>query len=107
MAAFTSIFSRFRSPAIDDEKASSPKPLLSTLEAADFPDGGLKAWSVVLGAWCCLFTSFGWINCIGVFQNYYENNQLSTYSPSTVAWITSVEVCTGTIQTRSYVCARN
>jgi hypothetical protein len=27
------------------------------------PDGGWVAWSVVGGAFCCLFTSFGWINC--------------------------------------------
>ena len=28
-----------------------------------FPDGGLEAWLVVSGAFCCLFCSFGWINC--------------------------------------------
>jgi hypothetical protein len=28
-----------------------------------FPDGGVKAWLVVAGAFCCLFVSFGWINC--------------------------------------------
>jgi len=28
----------------------------------DFPDGGLQAWLVVSGAFCCLFCSFGWIN---------------------------------------------
>jgi hypothetical protein len=26
------------------------------------PDGGITAWLVVLGAWCILFCSFGWIN---------------------------------------------
>lgn len=26
------------------------------------PDGGAKAWLVVLGAWCALFCTFGWIN---------------------------------------------
>jgi hypothetical protein len=26
------------------------------------PDGGLKAWLVVLGAWCTAFCSFGWLN---------------------------------------------
>lgn len=30
---------------------------------ADFPDGGRQAWLAVLGGWCCLFCSFGWINC--------------------------------------------
>lgn len=27
------------------------------------PDGGLQAWMVVVGAFCGLFVSFGWINC--------------------------------------------
>ncbi|KAJ5574608.1 monocarboxylate permease [Penicillium hetheringtonii] len=55
------------------------------------PDGGLQAWLTVLGAFCGLFVSFGWINCIGVFQTYYERNQLDHLSPSTVAWIPSLE----------------
>jgi MFS family permease len=55
------------------------------------PDGGIKAWMVVLGGFCGLFVSFGWINCIGVFQTYYESHQLSNMSTSTVTWITSLE----------------
>ncbi|OOQ87143.1 putative monocarboxylate permease [Penicillium brasilianum] len=55
------------------------------------PDGGAEAWLVVLGAFCGLFVSFGWINCIGVFQTYYETHQLSNLSTSTVTWITSLE----------------
>lgn len=27
------------------------------------PDGGLQAWMTVLGGFCGLFVSFGWINC--------------------------------------------
>lgn len=27
------------------------------------PDGGFQAWMVVVGAFCGLFVSFGWINC--------------------------------------------
>jgi hypothetical protein len=27
------------------------------------PDGGLQAWIVVLGGFCCMVCSFGWINC--------------------------------------------
>lgn len=40
-------------------------PVAGGVNPADFPDGGLEAWLVVAGGWCCLFTSFGWINCIG------------------------------------------
>ncbi|KAL4996291.1 major facilitator superfamily domain-containing protein [Aspergillus recurvatus] len=57
----------------------------------EFPDGGLKAWSVVLGAWCCLFCSYGWVNTVGHFQTYYQEDLLSSYSVSAVSWITSVE----------------
>ncbi|PWY76493.1 riboflavin transporter MCH5 [Aspergillus sclerotioniger CBS 115572] len=71
------------------EDIPTPKP--SGPNPADFPDGGLQAWTVVVGSWCCMFASMGWINCIGVFQDYYEQNQLSSYSPSTVAWISSTE----------------
>jgi hypothetical protein len=28
----------------------------------DAPDGGRDAWLMVLGAWCCSFVSFGWLN---------------------------------------------
>ncbi|OOF96428.1 hypothetical protein ASPCADRAFT_4472 [Aspergillus carbonarius ITEM 5010] len=45
------------------------------------PDGGLAAWSVVLGAWC-----------IGIFQTYYGSTLLKGYSTSTIAWIPSLEV---------------
>lgn len=72
---------------ISDPEVAKPDP-----DPDDFPDGGLKAWSVVLGGCCCLFTSFGWINCIGIFQNYYQSHQLSNYSPSAIAWIPSTEV---------------
>jgi MFS family permease len=62
------------------------------INPADFPDGGLEACLVVLGGWCSLFVSFGWINCIGVFQEYYQLTLLSQYSSSTVSWIPSMEV---------------
>ena len=59
--------------------------------APDVPDGGAKAWLAVLGAAAALFTSFGWTNCIGLFQEEYQSNQLKEYSSSTVSWITSVQ----------------
>ncbi|KAI9932721.1 hypothetical protein ASPWEDRAFT_123063 [Aspergillus wentii DTO 134E9] len=55
------------------------------------PDGGHQAWLTVAGGFCANLVSFGWINCIGVFQAYYETHQLKSYSTSTVTWITSLE----------------
>lgn len=59
---------------------------------SDFPDGGRQAWLVVFGGWCGLFCTFGFINCIGIFQEYYLSGPLASYSSSTVSWITSMEV---------------
>lgn len=30
------------------------------------PDGGLVAWLAVLGGFCTIFASFGWINCMQI-----------------------------------------
>ncbi|KAI8713904.1 MFS domain-containing protein [Fusarium sp. LHS14.1] len=58
----------------------------------DFPDGGFRAWSVVAGAWAANICSFGWINCIGVFQAYYQEEYLKGYSLSAISWIASLEL---------------
>ncbi|KAH0258947.1 monocarboxylate permease-like protein, partial [Aureobasidium melanogenum] len=79
-------------PALGDDgqrdAVATPPP---AFDPRDNPDGGRDAWLVVLGAFCCMFCSFGWINCIGVFQEYYETHQLRGDSPSTVSWIPSME----------------
>lgn len=49
---------------LDIEKAAQdekPKPP-GGFDPSSFPDGGWEAWLVVSGAFCCLFSSFGWIN---------------------------------------------
>lgn len=61
-------------------------------ELNEFPDGGMRAWSVVAGAWAANICTFGWINCIGVFQAYYKENYLQDYSASAISWIPSLEV---------------
>ncbi|KAL3491564.1 major facilitator superfamily domain-containing protein [Aspergillus germanicus] len=55
------------------------------------PDGGLRAWLTVVGAFCGMFVSFGWISCIGVFIDYYKTHQLRDLDTSTITWITSLE----------------
>ncbi|KAL0576986.1 hypothetical protein V5O48_004996 [Marasmius crinis-equi] len=57
----------------------------------DFPDGGFRAWSIVLGAAFTSFATFGYVTSWGAFQSYYEENLLKGYSPSTIAWIGSVQ----------------
>lgn len=79
-----------------DEKKDGPHaggpPPGSGFHPSDFPDGGFQAWLVVFGGWCGLFSTFGFVNCIGIFQEYYEREPLSEYSSSTISWITSMEV---------------
>ncbi|KAJ2972851.1 hypothetical protein NQ176_g6925 [Zarea fungicola] len=56
------------------------------------PDGGLQAWMVVLGAWCASFCSYGWINSVGIFQQYYEEGPLHNYSASQISWIPALQI---------------
>ena len=72
---------------VEKEEEKPPGPM----DPRSFPDGGFEAWLVISGAWCCLICSFGWINALGIFQTYYETHQLENYSPSTIAWIPSLE----------------
>ncbi|GES64216.1 major facilitator superfamily domain, general substrate transporter [Aspergillus terreus] len=63
------------------QKAREPEP----------PEGGRKAWLSLVGSSLAMFVSFGWVNCIALFQAEYETNQLKQYNQSTVSWITSME----------------
>lgn len=50
--------------ASNKEEDLSQEVQIKPAEDVDaFPDGGLRAWTVVLGGWCLLFVSSGWINC--------------------------------------------
>ena len=49
--------------------------------------------SVVLGAWCVSFTTWGFTNSYGVFQTHYAANQLADRSSSDISWIGSFQLC--------------
>ncbi|TGJ84438.1 hypothetical protein E0Z10_g4325 [Xylaria hypoxylon] len=84
-----------RSPntAINPNISSSPDTDANPDPAIDLPplDTSPRGWLSVVGGFACLFVSFGWVTCIGVFQAYYSTHQLSNYSASTIGWIPSVE----------------
>lgn len=44
-------------PEIEKEQVPQPQD--------DFPDGGIKAWGVVAGAFSVLFCTFGYLNAYG------------------------------------------
>lgn len=76
--------------------------MLSTQEALDitpasdsleppkdnnYPEGGLQAWSVVLGAWCAMVPSMGLLNSLGILHAWTSTHQLRDYSESSIGWI--------------------
>ncbi|GAB1315632.1 hypothetical protein MFIFM68171_05842 [Madurella fahalii] len=82
-------------PAINDSVTAHVTPNTSTPQLGthgDFTEGGARAWLTVSGASICLFVSFGWVNCAGIFQQHYQLNQLSAYTPSEIAWIPAFQV---------------
>lgn len=58
--------------------------------AESYPDGGLKAYGVVAGAWLALLPVSGLLNSSGVLQAYLYRHQLVNYSESQVSWIFSI-----------------
>ncbi|CAK7219338.1 hypothetical protein SEUCBS140593_003856 [Sporothrix eucalyptigena] len=55
-----------------------------------FPESGLQAWLVVLGAWLALFSSLGILNSLATFQSYVTTHQLVAVSQGTIGWIFSL-----------------
>ncbi|KAI1640746.1 major facilitator superfamily domain-containing protein [Biscogniauxia mediterranea] len=70
-------------------------PTLASVEEAgedEAPDGGVTAWLVILGTWCSSFCAYGWVNSVGIFQEYYETGPLKEYTPSQISWIPSLQI---------------
>ncbi|RAL64001.1 hypothetical protein DID88_003189 [Monilinia fructigena] len=53
----------------------------------DFPEGGLKGWSVVVGSFCGSFSVFGILNSSGILLEYFSTHQLKDYDTSQIGWI--------------------
>lgn len=58
-----------------------------------FPEGGLKAWLVVLGCFIGLVINFGFLNAVGAIQAYVLNHQLAGEKVSSVSWVFSIYMC--------------
>ena len=59
-------------------------------DPSEFPDGGWRAWSVVLGSWCALLPSFGIMNVTGILEEWLADHQLQNYSKASISWIFSL-----------------
>ncbi|KAF4965492.1 hypothetical protein FSARC_6725 [Fusarium sarcochroum] len=90
------------SPSGDDANERAPEFGQSILEQvvshasneshapAPPPDGGWRAWCVVLSSHLVYMNTWGWVNSFGVFQAYYT--QLLSLPASKISWIGSVSV---------------
>ncbi|KAI6905800.1 MFS general substrate transporter [Hortaea werneckii] len=68
---------------------ASEKPSINNIKAV--PNGGLKAWLQVVGAFFLFWNTWGIINTFGTYQTYYETGILASSSPSDISWIGSVQ----------------
>lgn len=86
----------------DEEKGHPPEQLESqprlttpvdpaqTHDEITYPEGGIEAWLVVLGAFCGLTASLGIYNTSGVFSAVVSQTILPEETPSTLAWLFSI-----------------
>ncbi|KAG2017460.1 monocarboxylate permease [Coprinopsis cinerea AmutBmut pab1-1] len=65
----------------------------SQQQAADeFPEGGLQAWLTVVGSFLIQYTTFGYINAFGVYQDFYVREYLQNSTPSSIGWIGGTQI---------------
>ncbi|KAI1162673.1 MFS general substrate transporter [Nemania serpens] len=75
------------------------------------PDGGVEAWLIVLAGFFIFVNSWGISSTFGVFLEHYRRELLPDMSPSTLAWIGSVQstfvtivgLLTGPLTDRGYL----
>lgn len=83
-----------RHPDLQDiENAANSRSSLPTKQeqsALEIPTW--RRWLVVLGAFLALFCTFGQLTSFGTYLSWYSRNQLSSYSPSTISWIGSLQL---------------
>lgn len=80
--------------------------------ASDYPEGGRQAWLVVSGAAAVMFCTFGYLTGFGygklldivllkynrliqvssIYQQWYSEHQLKSYTLSDISWIGSVQI---------------
>lgn len=80
-------------PSITAETEASDGLQQHTTTGTDtetYPEGGLRAWLVVFGAWCALMSSSGIMNTQAIFQAYLSTHQLSHYDEGIIGWVFSI-----------------
>jgi len=72
-----------------EPRETAPVPVVGD-EPGTYPDGGLRAWIVVLGSTAVMVPTYGLMTAVGLFQVYWKEHQLSSYSNPEIAWIISI-----------------
>ena len=89
--------SKYESP-LSPISPVSPNTLEKSIVESDnkphnFPEGGLKAYLTVLGAFMVFACTFGRMSAFGTYQAWYASHQLQHLSASTISWIGSLQYC--------------
>ncbi|KAH3676080.1 hypothetical protein WICMUC_002377 [Wickerhamomyces mucosus] len=77
---------------IGNDAQDTKEAMFSEDVGVEFPEGGLKAYSALLGCFFGLTATFGLTNIAGVIQTYVSENQLQDVESSSVSWIFSVNL---------------
>ncbi|KAF1836561.1 monocarboxylate permease-like protein [Decorospora gaudefroyi] len=56
------------------------------------PEGGARAWIVAAGGGAIFFSTLGFVNSFGTFEEYYLSHQLKNSSASEISWIGSLAI---------------
>lgn len=85
---------RYQRPVDDDGSKSSSDVDVAVVGASlagaenDYPEGGIRAWLVVLGCWLALFASTGLMNMLAICQPYLGNvNKQAAYQGGIIGGI--------------------
>lgn len=79
--------------SLEPTRSFSPESEPATETSQDFPDGGWRAISVVIGSHIGLIVHFGILNSVGAVQAYVSTHQLAGEKVSSVSWVFSIYMC--------------
>ncbi|KAK0447182.1 major facilitator superfamily domain-containing protein [Armillaria borealis] len=75
-----------------DPESKVEEGLTATSEPVSFPEGGLRAWRTICGVALVQFSTFGYTNAYGVYNDFYVREYMSNISSSQLSWIGSVQL---------------
>ncbi|KAF4221653.1 hypothetical protein CNMCM6457_001804 [Aspergillus fumigatiaffinis] len=79
-----------RVPHMETKQLEQPQSAETAAPAPAPPNGGLAAWSGVFASFLLFLSTWGFSTAFGAFQSYYQSDLLHTLSPSSIAWVGTV-----------------